>query len=536
MIERPIRPEYLAAKIHAARSGEPEAESFAGQLPTQPRLLETLCFLQEMSRRPRRLWGFVDNLIETYPDRFQTAAMLAAGPPNKAGQWTLEQCLLVWKDEDLRNFREDPFRDYDEVRPPHPKPAEVDALSFEDWLLYFIGREVTAKDARGDDVQALALRAGLARFNREFMRENYCQRAALREGALASLLVDWCEQKSNACHAPWYCPGLLQTLFDFMDRHAVEAKRALAETEITKTVFRELDFARSQCVPVPIVGASRFGKTKAVSVYAEMHPGRVRLVTVPESNRERDFFAAHADAFGHEYNSTTHNSTPVAELKRAVEYIQRHLGLFLIYDESHYLVPLNYHKSTPPRRLNWIRSEVIDRGSACAFFATPQSYRETLAAYVAKTGYCMEQWLGRLAPAVVLPESLDRADVFAVAQKHFPDVAAPFLEKISARAMQSEGYLKNMEICVKRARFLAGEDGRSAIALADVQAALDYVMPASPSQAAPEISAPVRSAPVAILPPLRRAVSSPLQAGLNDDFPRRKTMPKVGEPEVVLAG
>ena len=62
-----------------------------------------------------------------------------------------------------------------------------------------------------------------------------------------------------------------------------------------------------------------------------------------------------------------------------VEFIHRHSGLFLLYDEAHYLIPANYHKSTPPRRLNWVREQVIDREFGCAFFATPQSYRDTLA-------------------------------------------------------------------------------------------------------------------------------------------------------------
>jgi hypothetical protein len=210
--------------------------------------------------------------------------------------------------------------------------------------------------------------------------------------------------------------------------------------------------------------------------------------------------------------------------------------LFLVYDEAHYLVPVSCHKATPPRRLNWVRCQVIDRGLGCAFFATPQSYRETLDAYVKKTGYCMEQWLGRMAPPVVLPESLDRADVLAVARNHFPDVPEPYLKLISARAMQSEGYLKNMEITVKRARFLAGEHGRRAPALADVQDAIGYTMPAMlPVNTAASVPTR-RRAPAALLPTGRSASAEPLQTVPQAEFPRRGTLPKVGELEPVLAG
>ncbi|MCU0785858.1 MAG: ATP-binding protein [Verrucomicrobia bacterium] len=260
-------------------------------------------------------------------------------------------------------------------------------------------------------------------------------------------------------------------------------------------------------------------------------PGLARLVTVPDSNRERDFFAAHADAFGIEYGP----GATTAELKRQVEFVHRHSGLFLIYDEAHYLVPVSYHKATPPRRLNWVRCQVIDRGLGCAFFATPQSYRETLDAYVKKTGYCMEQWLGRMAPPVVLPESLDSADVLAVARNHFPDVPEPYLKLISARAMQSEGYLKNVEICVKRARFLAGEHGRRAPALADVQDAIGYTMPQAVPPVSTAASASRRGSARAMQPARSVSAKSP-QTVPEAEFPRRGTLPKVGSLEPVLAG
>jgi len=112
-----------------------------------------------------------------------------------------------------------------------------------------------------------------------------------------------------------------------------------------------------------------------------MHPGRARLVTVPESNREADLTRAHADAFGIEYTPGATSSA----LKGKVEFILRHAGVMIVYDESHFLVPISYHKATPPRRLNWVRTKVIDQGVPCALFATPQSYDQTLEKYVNTT-------------------------------------------------------------------------------------------------------------------------------------------------------
>jgi hypothetical protein len=160
-----------------------------------------------------------------------------------------------------------------------------------------------------------------------------------------------------------------------------EAAGQIAETVITKTVFRELEFAFAERVPVPFVGESRFGKTKSIGTFCEMHPGRARLVTVPESNREADLTRAHADAFGIEYTPGATSSA----LKGKVEFILRHAGVMIVYDESHFLVPVSYHKATPPRRLNWVRTKVIDQGVPCALFATPQSYDQTLEKYVNTT-------------------------------------------------------------------------------------------------------------------------------------------------------
>ena len=161
---------------------------------------------------------------------------------------------------------------------------------------------------------------------------------------------------------------------------------------------------------------------------------------------------AHADALDIEYTARTSTH----QLRSEVEYILKHSGLFLVYDESQFLIPAAYSKTTPPPRLNWVRCQVMDRGIGCSFIATPQSYRQTLDQYVKATGYRVEQWLGRLAPAVILPPDLGKDDLLAVAKVHFPDMPPPFLKPVQRHAMASEGYIKNMEITAKRAPVYCG--------------------------------------------------------------------------------
>ena len=141
------------------------------------------------------------------------------------------------------------------------------------------------------------------------------------------------------------------------------------------------------------------------------------------------------------------------------------------------LIPSNYKQTTAPARLNFVRFNLIDREVGCAFFATPQSYRQTLDQYVKTTGYRMEQWLGRMMRPVILPDNLGKDDLLAVAKCHFPDFDELLLKRIVARALISEGYIKNVEIAAKRARFIAREHGRQKVSLPDVREAIEEVLP-----------------------------------------------------------
>ncbi len=183
--------------------------------------------------------------------------------------------------------------------------------------------------------------------------------------------------------------------------------------------------------------------------------------------------AAHADAFGIEYN----DRTPISRLKRAVQWVVQNSGLFICYDEAHFLIPVSYFKDTPPKRINWVRCQVIDKGVGCAFFATPQSLNQTLEKYAAKTKYNLEQWIGRLAPPVVLADYYDRDELMAVAAIHFPAFPEKLLALICSRAMQSEGYLKSMEFTARYASALASDRGHRTPTMQDVDESIQRMMP-----------------------------------------------------------
>ena len=276
------------------------------------------------------------------------------------------------------------------------------------------------------------------------------QKAAGRDNsidvyALVEYFAAWCGAGRHGNDFGWEFstrwPAFLEALGVFMDAYAKAEIGKTADTSLRRKVFEELDFARMECVPVPLVADTRHGKTTAAESYCKAWPGRARVVTVPASNRERDLLRAHAEAYGLDFTP----STPTPRLKEWVEFTQRNTGLFLLYDESHYLIPVEYHKDTPPRRLEWVRTEVIDRGIPCAFLATPQRTDETLQRYAEKTKYRLGQWVGRIAPPVVLSDEPTDADYMAVARLHFPEFPDRVLECLCAQAAVGQSGFKFLE-------------------------------------------------------------------------------------------
>jgi hypothetical protein len=254
----------------------------------------------------------------------------------------------------------------------------------------------------------------------------------------------------------WSFPALADALKEHLRRHAENAKSRIAETSVVKKTFHALDFVWEDRVMVQIEGDPRHGKTEAIRTYCEMYPGRARLISTPSETNDAEFFIAVAEALHIPLDGPTCN---VGNLRRKIDHVLRSAKLLLIFDEFHFAIPQAFSKTTPPKRMNWIRTRVADRGLPTALIITPQSYNPAMQRYVEKTGYRFEQFVGRVA-RFKLPKGLEESDVIAVVRLHFPDIAMPFVELIASDAMIHAGYLQLAEITAKYARFLARQDGR----------------------------------------------------------------------------
>jgi hypothetical protein len=481
-----IRPDVIAAKLQAMDNLEyPE---LSDQVSANPRLIELLWFIQAMSMRPGGLGKFAADLVQRFPDRVGTRSMLRLG---KRGQYSIEQCREVWRD----------IPEAQRGRLQAPRSWEIELLIDSDFEA--LGRTETAAVPSAVKAKEEAEFANrLLDLNHAYFSEITLE-AASRD--LAARLAAFCNEQNRLFSGPWYFPELIPVLIQFMDEFAKQVGARLANTEVAARIFDALEFAWSQVEWVRIEGNSRFGKTESIQAWCEMRPGIARLVKVPCSNSEADLHLAFAEALGMQVDDTS----PGPELRRKIEFVIRHARLGFCLDEAHWLLPERFSSDTAPRRLNWVRSELVDRHVPCAIVVTPQAYHSSVARYLKKTRYAFDQILGRTL-AVTLPEKVSYRDLLAVARLNFPDVDEDCLGVVATAAEKSGNYFKAVEQVAKQARFAASKAGRP-VTISDVLAVCRSMVP--------EEKAPARRPVKAVAAPTVQrpgmAVSEAMQGGLN---------------------
>ena len=152
-------------------------------------------------------------------------------------------------------------------------------------------------------------------------------------------------------------------------------------------------------------------------------------------------------------------------------------------------------------RLNWLRTQIVDRNLPVALVSTPQDYSHAAAKFVKASGFNLAQWTGRIVHQTSLPGELEFDDLLAIAKLKSPELDADFQELIAAKALQSENYIMAVEAIAKRARYIARRDGHPETTLADVNLAIAEVIPASATAPAAAAAARPAAAPPGPDPP-----------------------------------
>ncbi|HEY3862589.1 MAG TPA: AAA family ATPase [Verrucomicrobiae bacterium] len=504
-----ISPLDVAATLAAAANLT--NPGLAAQIQKQPRLVEVKWWLQHHSGQPGGLEKLAGGLIQKFQNHFGPACL-----HDETKALTVEQREQAWG-----MLCREPRCDL------IPASSWQTPCDDDDRPLDFL--EERYADPR-DAAEKKRFSAALAKISRDQFRQVFLEGAAdFLPHRLRCLCVG--EPKNDrdapsfeagepgaALLNPWWCEDLCALLLEAMDLCAARVELQLARTEIVTRVFDCLDYAWQQRGFVQIQGDARTGKTEAVEAWCKMNPGKARLVSTPSGKSMADLCKAVAEAIGLPFGPRTGGS----ELKEQVQYVFRHSGLFLVFDEGHFLLPSSFDRNTQPVRLDWVRTQIVDRKLPIAIVTTPQAFKRGVEKFCRHTGYNFDQFLGRVAWNCPLPDSLSKEDLLQVVAVQGPDIPQQSRNLIAGRAGQTAGYLNTVEAICKFARFISQKAGHASITEADVEAAADEI--------APVISAPaVAAAPKSPGPPIavklkrgRPAKPAPAPAG---ETPVRQIIP-----------
>jgi hypothetical protein len=521
-----IRPEVLARTLSCVR--RLSLPQMLKAIEQQPRFVEALWFIQWQSMLPGGVEKFAGELLGFMAPRKATKSMREFGHR----KYTKQECLTVWKElpRDARCDLEEKltatcgyrFKDHEWFT----DDENLEVINERAYALRFTDERPTR------ETWEEALLKLVYERNEPYLRK-LCVEGGSNE-MLQKLFEDLCSGQRETAET-WFCEDVIAEVIAFMDQYAARVGERLARTVVADKVFDALDYASSERVMVRVAGEARFGKTESVETWAAMWPGRGRVVRTPSSNSEKDLFKAIAEALGIAHSFSAKGET----LKDKVEFTIRFSGLMLIFDEGAFLLPSNFSATTPPSRLNWIRSAIVDRKVPCVLVVTPQSYNGAVNRFVKKTGYNIDQFLGREAMRVDLPNELPHEDLIAVARVHFPEADEDLLGLIAAKAMQSESYLKAVENIARRARYNAKKRGGRKITINDVDTAIEEVMPpAMPAPAAAPVQRDRSKAARRLKAPLRE-VSAAFQSGQTEkisSLPGRTVTPVEETEEAAAAG
>lgn len=288
-------------------------------------------------------------------------------------------------------------------------------------------------------------------------------------------------------------PELWPSLLKMRATETTEAGASIVETEITRTIDAELDFALESRSFILIEGREGIGKSEAAKRWCAAHPGRAIYVRLESGTDESTLFRSIARVVG----------TACAYTRKAVDMrarIQDALQpghIMLVLDEAHFLWPQAERCArSAPKRVDWLRTALIDFGVPVALVSTPQFFARSCEKHM-KGGWNANQVQRRLTNTVLLPELISAAEMKAVAKRYFPNASGSDLTRIALTSARELGFLTVIVHLRKRVDFLAKRcPGKSESEYLDealkVYAAAPAVQPPCKGSAAP-LQAPSRA-------------------------------------------
>jgi hypothetical protein len=233
------------------------------------------------------------------------------------------------------------------------------------------------------------------------------------------------------------------------------AQKEIVETAISARVFEALDFARESRSFVLIEGREGLGKSESARNWCRRHPGEAVYVSLQSGTDEMTMFRCLAQALG----TACAITRKAGEIKANVEKALQPGNLTLVLDEAHFLWPQSGRaERSAPKRVDWLRTALIDSGVPVAIVSTPQYFANQCDRF-RQGGWNASQIQRRLAHTERLPEKLSLADMQAVIRLHFPKIPKAQALDIAILATGSLGFVGAIGHLRKRLDFLLSRKG-----------------------------------------------------------------------------
>lgn len=337
---------------------------------------------------------------------------------------------------------------------------------------------------------------------------------------LAKELKQWLlDPSTQPTKDPWNIAGLWNALRQWRDSEATQSIQKIIETEVTRRVFDELDFALEQKTFVLIEGREGIGKSEAAALWCRKHPGQAIYIRMEVGSDETTLYRSIARKVG----TACSYRRKAVEMRARIEDALQPGHLMLVIDEAHFLWPQSDRSSrSAPKRLDWLRTALVDFGVPVALISTPQYFEQACTRF-REAGWNSLQLQRRIARTLTLPapEELPLADVLNVAKSYFPRANESTLKKIAALALANVGFLTAIKHLRQRVDFLrsrnpgASESETLAGALREaglpaVETAVDSASPAVLKGGLNRLQRPLSGDPVSRAESTGRLIVSPV--------------------------
>ena len=165
-------------------------------------------------------------------------------------------------------------------------------------------------------------------------------------------------RRENERAVTWYVDDFVGTLELLRKRHIAAARGTIAETEITRLVhdgIKRATFAKGLAI---IEGIQRSEKTTAAKNFCDTHPGECVFIELESGDDDTTFFRSLARSIG---TASSNQYTTLKIRGRIEDMLQAGISTVVI-DESHFLAPIKARPTAPPKRLDWVRRSLLDKG------------------------------------------------------------------------------------------------------------------------------------------------------------------------------